>query len=169
MGKEFTYRQSFQGDPVSVFAMLRDPEYIVAKCSATGSLETNVDVRDLGATPGGPVIIESTRVLPAEVPAAARKFVGDTISATETQEWANAQADGSREGTVEVEFSGPLAFHGKLALRPSAQGTELVTEGTFKASVPFVGGTIESEAAKQTERYLRAEERLAAEWQRDCD
>ncbi len=169
MGKEFTYRQSFQGDPVSVFAMLRDPNYIVAKCSATGSLETNVDVREMGDTPGAAVIIESTRILPADVPAAARKFVGDTISATETQDWSAAETDGSRTGSVTVEFSGPLVFHGKVALRPNAQGTELVTEGTFKASVPFVGGTIESEAAKQTERYLRAEERLAAEWQRDCD
>jgi hypothetical protein len=30
--------------------------------------------------------------------------------------------------------------------------------------VPFVGGTIEEEAARQTEKYLRVEESLAAEW-----
>lgn len=169
MAKEFTYRQSFSGDPVSVFAMLRDPEYVVAKCTATGSLETTVDIREGTDGAAGPVTIESTRVLPAEVPAAAKKFVGDTISATETQEWSVADADGSRRASVVVEFSGPLSFHGDLVLRPTGTGTEVVTEGKFKASVPFVGGTIESEAAKQTEKYLRAEERLAAEWQRDCD
>lgn len=164
MAEEFTYRQSFAGDPESVFAMLRDPEYVQAKCSATGSLETTVEIKEAGAGPTGPVTIISTRVLPAQVPAAAKKFVGETISATETQEWSAAAGDGSRTATVKVEFSGPLGFSGRLSLRPTGQGSEVVTEGTFKASVPFVGGTIESEAAKQTARYLGAEERVAGEW-----
>ena len=166
MAKEFTYRQSFEADPVSVFAMLRDPEYVQAKCAATGSLETTAEVSEAG---DGSVTIVSTRVLPAEVPDVARKFVGETISATETQVWSSAAADGSRTAQVEVEFSGPLGFTGTLSLHPAGHGTEVVTEGKFKASVPFVGGTIESEAAKQTERYLGAEERVAAEWTRDCD
>jgi hypothetical protein len=161
MAKEFTYRQSFDGGPLTVFAMLRDPEYVQAKCDATGSLETTAEVSDAS---DGTVTIVSTRVLPAQVPDVARKFVGDTISATETQVWSAAAPDGSRTATVEVEFSGPLGFTGTLSLRPAGQGTEVVTEGKFKASVPFVGGTIESEAAKQTERYLGAEERVAKEW-----
>jgi hypothetical protein len=161
MAKEFTYRQSFDGDPLTVFAMLRDPEYVQAKCDATGSLETTAEVSDAS---DGTVTIVSTRVLPAQVPDVARKFVGDTISATETQVWSAAAPDGSRTATVEVEFSGPLGFTGTLSLRPAGQGTEVVTEGKFKASVPFVGGTIESEAAKQTERYLGAEQRVASEW-----
>ncbi len=166
MAKEFTYRQSFEADPVSVFTMLRDPEYVQAKCAATGSLETTAEVSEAG---DGSVTIVSTRVLPAEVPDVARKFVGETISATETQVWSPAAADGSRTAKVEVDFSGPLGFTGTLSLHPAGHGTEVVTEGKFKASVPFVGGTIESEAAKQTERYLGAEERVAAEWTRDCD
>jgi hypothetical protein len=161
MAKELTYRQSFDGGPLTVFAMLRDPEYVQAKCDATGSLETTAEVSDAS---DGTVTIVSTRVLPAQVPDVARKFVGDTISATETQVWSAAAPDGSRTATVEVEFSGPLGFTGTLSLRPAGQGTEVVTEGKFKASVPFVGGTIESEAAKQTERYLGAEERVAKEW-----
>ncbi len=161
MAKEFTYRQSFDGDPLTVFAMLRDPEYVQAKCDATGSLETTAEVSDAR---DGTVTIVSTRVLPAQVPDVARKFVGDTISATETQVWSAAAPDGSRTATVEVEFSGPLGFTGTLSLRPAGQGTEVVTEGKFKASVPFVGGTIESEAAKQTERYLGAVERVAEDW-----
>lgn len=166
MAKKFTHTQSFGSDPVSVFTMLRNPEYVQAKCAATGSLETTVDVSE---SADGSVTITSTRVLPADVPAAAKKFVGETISATETQEWSPAAVDGSRTATVGVDFSGPLSFSGRLALRPFGDGSEVVTEGSFKASVPFVGGTIESVAAEQTARYLGAEERVAAEWQRDCD
>jgi hypothetical protein len=166
MGKEFTYRQSFDSDPVTVFRMLTDPEYVQIKCAATGSMETTVNINE---APDGSTTITSTRVLPADVPAPAKKFVGETISATETQVWSAAGADGSRTGDVRVEFSGPLAFSGSLELSPDSSGSKVVTAGTFKASVPFVGGTIESVAAEQTEKYLRAEERVAAEWQRDCD
>ncbi len=164
MAKEFTYRQSFVSDPVTVFAMLRNEEYVQAKCAATGSLETSVDVVE---RPDGSVTITSTRVLPADVPAAARKFVGETISATETQEWTPAAADGSRTAQVRVDFSGPLAFFGTLSLQQAPGGSEVTTRGKFKASVPLVGGTIESVAADQTAKYLAAEERIAAEWQRE--
>ena len=166
MAKEFTYKQSFGSDPVAVFTMLRDPEYVQAKCAATGSLETTADVSEAA---DGAVTITSSRVLPAEVPDIARKFVGETISATETQVWSAPGTDGSRTADVTVDFSGPLSFSGRLALRPFGDGSEVVTEGSFKASVPFVGGTIESVAADQTARYLGAEERVAAEWMRDCD
>ena len=161
MAKEFTYRQSFGSDPVSVFAMLSDPDYVHAKCAATGSIETTVDVAE--SNDGG-VTITSTRVLPADVPAPAKKFVGETIRATETQVWSPAAVDGSRTAQVSVEFSGPLSFRGRLTLQPSGALTEVTTEGSFSATVPFVGGTIESVAAEQTARYLAAEQRVAAQW-----
>ena len=161
MSKEFTYRQSFFSDPITVFAMLRNQEYVQAKCAATGSLETTVEVAE---SPDGSVTIASTRVLPADVPAAAKKFVGETISARETQAWSFPAGDGSRTAKVTVEFSGPLSFSGTLALHPTDNGSEVVTSGKFSASVPFVGGTIESVAAEQTARYLAAEERVAAQW-----
>ena len=104
MAKEFTYRQSFEADPATVFAMLRDPEYVQVKCAATGSLETTVEVN---ATPHDAVTITSTRVSPADVPAPAKKFVGETISATETQKWSAASPDGSRTADVSVSVSSP--------------------------------------------------------------
>lgn len=164
MAKEFSYRQSFGADPIAVFTMLRDREYVQAKCEATGSLQTTVQVKD---EPDGSATIVCTRVLPADVPAVARKFVGDTITATETQEWSPAASDGSRTAKVRVDFSGPLAFSGTLHLSAVSGGSQVTTEGAFTASVPFVGGTIESVAAEQTTRYLAAEEKLASTWQRD--
>lgn len=164
MAKDFTYRQSFDVDPFTVFTMLRDRDYVQAKCEATGSLQTTVQIRE---ELDGSTTIVSTRVLPAEVPSVARKFVGETITATETQEWSPAATDGSRTASVRVDFSGPLAFSGTLHLTPSGEGSQVITEGAFTASVPFVGGTIESVAAEQTARYLSAEEKLAREWRRD--
>jgi hypothetical protein len=111
----------------------------------------------------GGVRITTVRVLPADVPAAARSFVGETITVTESQLWTASQGDGSRAATVEVSFSGPLGFAGELALRPTSSGCELITRGKMKASVPLIGGSIESVAVETTEKYLRVQERLARE------
>lgn len=141
--------------------MLIDPSYIDQKCAATGSQRTTSNIEGDIA---GAVVIRSVRILPAEVPAVAKSFVGETIEVTEVQEWSAPQPDGSRSGTVRVSFSGPLKFSGLIELQPTDTGCTLLTTGSMKASVPFVGGQIEEVAVKQTERYLRTEERIGAEW-----
>jgi hypothetical protein len=161
MATSFEHTQSFAADPAAVMAMMRDPDYIHLKCERTGSMETTVDVQD---GPDGGVILTSTRVLPAKVPAAAKAFVGETLTVTEVQTWTPVGDDGTASASGRVDFGGPLAFTASLTLAPGGTGTLLRTEGSFKASVPFVGGQIERGAAEQTEKYLSVEEQVAQEW-----
>jgi len=161
MAAAFEYVQHFSASPEDTFTMLMDSSYIEQKCAATGSQRTTAQV---SGSADGPVVIQSVRVLPAEVPAVAKSFVGETIEVTEVQEWSAPQADGSRTGKVNVTFTGPLSFSGVIELSPASGGCSIRTSGTMKAKVPFVGGQIEEVAVKQTERYLRAEEAIAAEW-----
>ena len=161
MPTQFQYTQTFPSDPERTFHMFSDIAYIEAKCAATGSSRTTADVV---TDPDGSVTITSTRVLPADVPAVAKSFVGETIEVTEVQSWSAPDADGTRTATVRVSFSGPLSFQGTMALQAQGGGTTVRTDGSFKAKVPFVGGQIEEVAASQTERYLRAEESIGATW-----
>ena len=142
-------------------AMLKDPDYIRLKCDRTGSLETTVDVQD---GPDGGCVISTTRVLPAKVPAAAKKFVGETIKVTEVQDWASPAADGSSSATGTVGFDAPLSFTATITLAPSGDGTVVRTQGSFKAGVPFIGGSIEGSAADLTTKYLNVEETVGNEW-----
>ncbi len=160
MPTTFTHTQTFPSDSESVFNLLATEEFIVAKCAATGSLETTASVQ---ATPDGGVVLTSTRVLPADLPGPAKSLVGDTITVTETQTWSPAASDGSRQATVTVDFSGPMKFAGQLTMQPLGSETSIRTDGTFTASVPFIGGKIEKVAGEQTTRYLNAEERVARE------
>lgn len=153
--------QQFPADAFQTFRLLIDPAYIEEKCQATGSLRTTIDV---SGDPDSAITVRTERVLPADVPAVARSFVGETIDVTEIQEWSAPGSDGSRSAVVSVRFSGPLRFEGTAELRPTAAGCSITTSGRMTAKVPFVGGTIEEEAAKQTTKYLRTEERLASEW-----
>lgn len=161
MATPFTHEQAYDRDPATVMAMLQDVDFIRAKCERTGSLETTATVTP---TDDGGCTIVSTRVLPAEVPAAAKAFVGETLTITETQVWTAPGPDGSRSAQVSVDFGAPMAFSSTMTLEPSGTGTRVHTQGSFKASVPFVGGKIESSAAEQTARYLDKEQLVGNEW-----
>lgn len=161
MATPFVHEQTFPADPVTVMGMLKDPEYIRLKCDRTGSLETTAQVEE---TPDGGCVLTSTRVLPANVPAAARSFVGETLTVTEVQAWEPLVADGTASASVTVDFGAPMTFRATLTLRPDGARTVVRTEGQFKASVPFIGGKIEAVAAEQTERYLAVEETVGQEW-----
>lgn len=153
--------QTFPADAFRTFDVLTNREYIEAKCVATGSLRTAIEISGDAASA---ITVRTERLLPANVPAVAKSFVGDTIDVTEVQEWSAPDRDGSRSAIVTVKFSGPLRFEGTADLRATPEGCAIQTLGRLTAKVPFVGGTIEEEAARQTEKYLRVEESLAAAW-----
>jgi hypothetical protein len=161
MATQLTYEQEFPADPATVMAMLRDPAYVQEKGERTGSHDITVDVSDTG---DGGVVIACTRSMPADVPSYAAPFVGDTITITETQTWTAPAADGSAQAAVTVEFNSPLAYSGTITLSPGATGSVALTEGAFKASVPFVGGKVERVAAEMTEKYLKKETVVGTEW-----
>ena len=158
---KFEHDQQFAGTPAAVMTMLRDPDYIQMKCDRTGSLTTSVDVE---ATADGGVELTCTRVMPANVPAAAKKLVGETITVTETQTWTPQAADGSASAGGTVEFDAPLSFNATVTLAGFGGGTLVRTTGIFKSGVPFIGGSIESSAADLTTRYLNVEETVGNEW-----
>lgn len=161
MATSFAYVQHFTAPPARVLAMLQDQAYVELRCERTGSLKTTAGVT---GEPGGDCTVSSTRILPADVPAAAKSFVGDTLKVNETQVWSALAEDGSASAVLSVDFGGPLTFTGSVTLAADGDSTRVQTQGEFKASIPFIGGKIEKIAAEQTERYLRTEESVGAEW-----
>lgn len=165
MALQFEFTQNFTGSPSEVFAMLSQEEFILTKCSATGSLSASASIEQVLVNGAETVTLISTRVLPADLPGPAKSLVSDTITVTETQIWTPPAPDGGRAATISVEFSGPMSFSGALDLSPTAHThTTIKTRGKFTASIPFIGGKIEKVAAEQTQRYLAAEERVGNEW-----
>ena len=161
MATALEFEQSFNAPPTTVMGMLRDPDYVREKGERTGSHDISVDV---AATDDGGVVITCTRSMPAEVPSYAAPFVGDTITITEVQTWGAPAADGSCSADVTVEFNSPIAYRGTIALEAGPDGSRARNEGSFKASVPFVGGKVERVAAEQTQRYLAKEVTVGNEW-----
>jgi hypothetical protein len=161
MATSLDFEQTYPADPATVVAMLKNPDLTKEKMERTGSMATTVDVKD--SSDGG-FVITTTRVLPSKVPAAAAAFVGETLNVTEVQTWSAAAADGSRSGTVAVDFGAPITFKGTMQLSPTPEGTVVSSHGDIKAGIPFVGGMIEAGAADQTRKYLKAEETIGREF-----
>ena len=161
MSTKFEFEQNFSADPTTVMAMLRDPAYVQEKGERTGSHDITVEVVD--AEDGG-VVITSTRTMPANVPAFATPFVGDTITLTEVQTWGPLADDGSASAAVTVEFNSPISYRGTIDLTSGPSGARALNAGEFKAGIPFVGGKVERVAVDQTERYLAKEITVGEEW-----
>ena len=159
MATSLSARLDFPADPVAAYALVTDESYVRAVAAATGGEQIEVSVEP---TPDGGAVVTSARVLPATLPSYARALVGDTLALTEVRSYGPADPDGSRTGTVTVTFEGaPVRIDGTLSLAPTATGSACAMEASVKASVPFVGGKIESFAAEQVRAFLAKETEVA--------
>jgi hypothetical protein len=161
MGTDFTVTQTYSASPERVHAMLTDEKFVTFRAENTGAISSTSSVTAAG---DGACTVLSTRVLPANVPSFAVKMIGETLTVTETQTWPALSPSGTATGAVKVEFSAPISFAGTMALAPAGDGTQVTVTGTFKASIPFVGGKVEQLAKETTEKYLGKENRLGETW-----
>lgn len=162
MSTKIDATQTYPADTAETFTMLSNTEFVEKKCLASGSIEASGQIIDDG---DGKVSIIGRRVLPAKLPGFAKKFVGETLVLTETQNWGPAAADGSRDATFVVDFdNNPISFKGSVELRPDGDSTTVHTKGEIKCSVPFAGGKIERLAQDWIERYLNKEQTVGNEW-----
>lgn len=161
MAKRFVGTIHFDVAPDVVFAAQCDPHYVLWKHEHMAAFDVSADVEEDGAH----VIISSSRKLPAKIPAAARAFVGDSITIDEVHTWAYPDTDGTRQGTVAATFGGaPMEVSGTLELRPDGPGSVLEVVVNAKANVPLVSGKVENVVGEQFMRALRKEEEIAPQW-----
>ena len=151
MSKDVEWTATYAATAANAFAVLSSKEFLTQLAHDTGALDSNVDV---SSDSSGAVTIKNVRTFPAEVPSYAKSLVGDTITVTEIQEWGPPTEDGTRVGTFSVDFGGaPAKFGGTLSLTGNDPCTS-TTSGTVKASLPLVGGKVESLIIEQIGAYM---------------
>lgn len=161
MATKIDFRQQFAASPEAVRAMLTSEEYATMRAERTGALSVQVSIADQA---DGTVVMRVARELPADVPSFAKSFVGASLKVDETYTWAPAAADGTGSAGFTAVFSAPIAFTGAVTIETDGDATVVRTHGDIKASVPLVGGKVEGFAKESMERYLRAEQKVGAEW-----
>lgn len=124
-----------------VYALATDEAHRGEVCVAQGATEHAVTID------ANVVTIVST--IAAEMPDFVKKFVGDTVKFKQTEDWADAAADGSRTADIRATIIGqPAEIKGSATLKPSGSDVDFVFEAEVKVSVPFIGKKIEPEIAR---------------------
>jgi Protein of unknown function (DUF2505) len=161
MAKRFHSAMRFDFPVDQVFAAQVDPHYVVWKHEHMASFDVSASVEQVGEH----VVVSSSRRLPAELPAMAKRFVGESILVEEVHDWAPEGTDGQRHGRLTASFGpAPMSVTGTLELRPEAGGSLLEVVIHSKADVPLVGGKLETIVGDQFLRALRVEAQLAPRW-----
>ncbi len=161
MTKRVSGRLVYDADPATVYTMYLDPAFVQEKNERTGGNNVSVKVTKKGK--GSEIVV--SRSLPAQLPAFAKKLIGETIDTIQTDVWQAPNDDASRDGTIEITFGGaPIAAEGTFRLEVLGKGSVCIVEINVKVSVPFIGGKVESVAGEQVIRAINAEESIGQEW-----
>lgn len=111
----------------------------------------------------------AVRTLPTtRLPDIARKFVGDSLTVTQNEQWDAPAADGSRVSNITMKISGaPLDVTAVQRLVADGGNTRVELEGTVSSSVPFLGGKIAEAAEPMVGKALNIQSQQAQAWLED--
>jgi hypothetical protein len=150
--------QEYAVAPSELLEVLTDAKFLAARGAKFGAAGDAVVVRN-----GDAVTITTPRQLPMDqVPSAFRGFVGNG-TVVQTDELAPDGDDIS--GTFAIDAGGaPVKIWGTHEIAATAGGSTYTITATIKASVPFIGGAIESQVAGYLKKLIVEEQAFAAEW-----
>jgi hypothetical protein len=158
---KLSQRDEYDADPATVFAMFTDEKFLLGKYEALGY--PKYEVLELVSSADG-ARIKTRRFAPANVPGFAKRLFGETTEMVQTDEWA-AESGGVRSGTWTIDVPGkPVRAKGTIRLEPRGAGSLVSIDGELKASVPLIGGKLESWAGGEAMEALGKEYAFGVEW-----
>jgi hypothetical protein len=161
---KLTVRHAFSGSVEQIFASHIDQDVREEACRQSGALSFQVRVRPAA---DGSARVEVERVMPATVPDYVRKFVGDSITVRQVEDWSAPDGRGARRAEIRLSIQGqPASMTGTMQLTPDGDGCVEQVTGDVKVAIPLLGRKIEPEIVKVIEAALRIEQRVAEEWVR---
>ena len=144
-----------------VFALIATGAFQLEVIAHIGGHDGELMEEDV--TAGGGVRLVTRQRTGVELPGFAKKLIPANTTVVQTYEWGPPAADGTREGTWAAEVKGaPVSMSGPTALRTDGAGCLQLFEGQVKASVPLVGGKLESFALDNLRQDLARTRDFAA-------
>lgn len=147
--EEFHYDRA----PTELFALISSGSFQLEIISHLGGRDTEL-VEQTVTSEGGVKVVTRQRT-GVDLPGFAKKLIPAITTVTNTYVWGPARGDGSHQGTWLAEIKGaPVSMGGPTELRAVGSGSVHVFDGEVKASVPVVGGKLESFALDNLRREL---------------
>lgn len=151
---EISATHRYPQPPADTFAMLTDPAFLEAVCTATDPLEYSVYVEGLRTG--------SRRTMRNH--ASIERFTGPTITVTDEVSW-DEPAGELRTGRTVVAVEGmPVTLTGTVTLSPTDDGASLTYAGELTVAIPLLGPALERQAAPLLLEALAIQAQVAQTW-----
>jgi hypothetical protein len=151
--KEISESFSYRAGVAAVFELISTGAFQLEIIRHLGGHDGEV-VEETGL-PGGGLRLVTRQKAGVELPGFAAKLIPANTTVVQTYEWDPPAADGARHGTWKAEIKGaPISIGGPTELRSDGAGSVHIFRGQVKASVPIVGGKLESFALENLRRDL---------------
>ena len=148
--------------PDQAYQLTIDADFRGAVCEATHAIDYDVDVTEHA---DGTTTVVVSRTMPADLPDALKKFVGDKVSVVQTENWGDPDADGRRTADLEVRIKGqPATMKGTATIVTDGAGATIRIEGNLTVAIPFFGKKIEPEIAKGIYAAVKKEQETGRSW-----
>lgn len=155
MSTKLTKQLTYDAPADAVAAMLDDVAFREAVLERQRVVRGSVDID------GDVARIEQVRSAD-DIPAFARKFVGDEIVIVQTETWTSAHG-----ADLELAIPGkPGEAVGTLVLVEAGGTTTETVELAVSVRIPLVGGKVEAMIAEMVGHALDAEHQVGTEWLR---
>lgn len=159
-----TIDEAFEYDhlPTDVFDLIADAGFQLEIISHLGGKDAELVERT--TTPDGSVRLVTRQRTGVELPGFAKRLIPANTTVTVTYVWEPAKDDDSRQGTWSTDIKGaPVSIGGPIALRRVGSGSVHSYGGEVRASVPLVGGRLESFALDNMRRDLALAAKFTAD------
>lgn len=159
---QFTHQHIFAASLDRVVEMLADEGFAHERARASGGDDGQVRV---DGTADSAFTVAIRRVVPTtSIPSEFRSFVGKDLHVRYTEAW-EPPSGNDRIGTFAVEIVGaPGHVGGALGLTPSGEGTEFLSTGEVKVSIPLFGSMVEKALTEAVLKGLALELAAADTW-----
>ncbi len=141
---------------VDAFALVVDAEFRAGVCEALDAIDYDVSVE---AHDDGGASVTINREMPADVPEAIKKVVGESVKLVQTERWSAPDPAGQRNARLDIKILGqPATMTGTISL--SVDGATVISHirGDVKVAIPFFGKKVEPVIAKAILAGIRAEQ-----------
>lgn len=163
MGKKFNNVDSYAGSPDQIWAMLSDQAYWEGKYEALGA--SNLQWKTFNAD-DTTLTVSSVREVAANLPAAAKKVIGETAEITQTEEWSKSGDALSCKITITTKGA-PGGTEGSMAVKADGAGSTWSADFDIKVSIPLLGKKLEGIMQEETAQNFKAEKAFNDAWLAD--
>ena len=142
-----TIEYELEADAEAVYQLLTDKDFLVERIEALGEDPPTVKVSKKGKG----VEISLHRVKHLDLPAMAKKIVGDNQKFAMTEHW-KTDGDGWVGNYVLDVLGAPAKINAEFELRPSDNGCTYAITHCPEVKVPLIGKKLEALLIKETEQ-----------------